>query len=299
MKKVRQFINIIKESFKNLWRNKGMGFASTVSIAAMLTLFGFVLLLILNINTSVYHLGSEIDKVVIYFQDNATTKDVNEIIKQLQDDKRVKYVKYVSKEDALKNFKESFGDKAYILDTLGKDTLPASLTVSLKDLSFTKDFANSYKDANGVLRVDYHYDLITKMMTFEKGIKYVGFAIVFILLFVSMLIIHNTIKITVANRKREIMIMKYIGAENYYIRGPFLIEGIIFGIVGAIIASLIVYYVYAYVYARTNGNMQYIFGMNLTAPNIIKNNLPIIFLCIGVGIGYIGSLISTKKFLDV
>lgn len=299
MNRVRQCINIIKESFKNLWRNKGMGFASTVSIAAMLTLFGFVLLLIVNINTSVYQLGSEIDKVVIYLEDHINSKDVNEIIKTLDQDNRVKSVQYVSKEQALNNFKESFGEKAYILDTISKDTLPASLTVALKDLSYTKDFAKSYSDAKGVLRLDYHYDLISKMMIFEKGVKYIGFAIVFILLFVSMLIIHNTIKITVANRRREIRIMKYIGAANSYIRGPFLIEGIIFGIVGAVAASCIVYYIYSFVYSKTNGNMQYIFGMNLTSPEIIRNNIPVIFLCIGVGLGYIGSLISTKKFLDV
>lgn len=299
MNRVRQCINIIKESFKNLWRNKGMGFASTVSIAAMLTLFGFVLLLIVNINTSVYQLGSEIDKVVIYLEDHINSKDVNEIIKTLDQDNRVKSVQYVSKEQALNNFKESFGEKAYILDTISKDTLPASLTVALKELSYTKDFAKSYSDAKGVLRLDYHYDLISKMMIFEKGVKYIGFAIVFILLFVSMLIIHNTIKITVANRRREIRIMKYIGAANSYIRGPFLIEGIIFGIVGAVAASCIVYYIYSFVYSKTNGNMQYIFGMNLTSPEIIRNNIPVIFLCIGVGLGYIGSLISTKKFLDV
>lgn len=299
MRKTRQFLNILKESFKNLWRNKGMGFASTISIAAMLTLFGFVLLLILNINTSVYQLGSELDKVVIYLKDDIIPQDVNNLIKDMEKDERVKEIRYVSKEDALQEFKENFGDKSYILDTIEKNTLPASLTVSLKDLSYAKNFSESIKDKTGIERVDYHYDLISKMIIFEKGIKYVGFGIVLILLFVSILIIHNTIRITVTNRRREINIMKYIGATNAYIRGPFLVEGIIFGIVGAFIAIIIVYFSYSYVFGRTNAQVQNIFGMNITQPEIIKMNISIIFACIGIGIGYLGSLISTKRFLDV
>ncbi len=299
MRKTRQFLNILKESFKNLWRNKGMGFASTISIAAMLTLFGFVLLLILNINTSVYQLGLELDKVVIYLKDDIIPQDVNNLIKDMEKDERVKEIRYVSKEDALQEFKENFGDKSYILDTIEKNTLPASLTVSLKDLSYAKNFSESIKDKTGIERVDYHYDLISKMIIFEKGIKYVGFGIVLILLFVSILIIHNTIRITVTNRRREINIMKYIGATNAYIRGPFLVEGIIFGIVGAFIAIIIVYFSYSYVFGRTNAQVQNIFGMNITQPEIIKMNISIIFACIGIGIGYLGSLISTKRFLDV
>ena len=182
---------------------------------------------------------------------------------------------------------------------MDKDVLPASLTVSLKDLKFIKEFGDSYKDVNGIIRVDYHYDLISKMMVFEKGIKYVGFAIVLVLLFVSILIIHNTIRITVANRRREIIIMKYIGATNSYIRGPFLIEGIIFGIIGALIATVIVYYGYSYVFLKINEQMNNNFGIEITSPDIIKFNISVIFACIGVGIGYFGSLISTKRFLDV
>lgn len=299
MKKIRQSLSVLKESFKNLWRNKAMGLASTISIAAMLTLFGFVLLLVLNINTSVYQLGTELDKVIIYIQDGVEPKDVNNLIKEIGEDERVKDLKYTSKAAALEEFKESFGDKSYILDTIDKNTLPASLTISLKDLAFAKEFAEDYKDYSGIERVDYHYDLISKMMIFERGIKYVGFAIVLVLLFVSVLIIHNTIKITVANRRREINIMKYIGATDSYIRGPFLIEGIIFGIVGAIIATIIVYYGYSYVFGKANEQMQNIFGMDITSPEIIKVNISIIFACIGIGIGYLGSLISTKRFLDV
>lgn len=299
MRRIRQLLSMLGESFKGLRRNIGMALASIISIASMLTLFGMVLLLIININSSVYHLGNELDKVVIYLKDEVTTDSVNNMIKTISSDERVKTVQYTSKEMALENFKKSFGDNAHILDSLPKNTLPPSLTVTLKDLSYASDFSEVGKSFDGVIKVDYHYELVKKMMSVENGVKYVGTAIVMVLLFVSILIIHNTIKIAVANRSREINIMKYIGATDAYIRGPFLIEGAIFGILGAILSFALVFYVYSYFYAQVGFDVQNIFGIHITTPESIGRNISIIFMCIGIGIGYLGSLASTQRFLDV
>jgi len=299
MKIIRQAFNIIKESIKGLRRNMTMALASTVSVAAMLTLFGFVFLLILNINGAVYHLGGELDKVVVYLDDGLPANDVNNLISEIGSDERVKKIQYTSKDQALDSFKEGLGEKAYILDSLPENTLPASLVVTLKDLSYASEMASEIKEHKGIERVDYHYELVQKMMVFEKGIKYIGYAIVLILLLVSVLIIHNTIKIAVTNREREINIMKYVGATNSYIKGPFLIEGVIFGVVGALIAFLIVYYGYEFLYGEVNVKIQNLFGMSISTPDKIRNNLSVIFVCIGAGIGYLGSLVSTERFLDV
>ncbi|RVU55126.1 permease-like cell division protein FtsX [Anaerosphaera multitolerans] len=299
MRIIRQAVNILKESFKGLRRNMTMALASTVSVAAMLTLFGFVFLLILNINSAVYHLGGELDKVVVYLKDDLSTEGINELIDDIGKDERVKQIQYTSKEKALEDFKEGFGEKAYILESLPENTLPASLVVTLKDLSYAGEIAQEVKSNQGVERVDYHYELVQKMMVFEKGVKYIGYAIVLILLLVSVLIIHNTIKIAVSNRQREINIMKYVGATNSYIRGPFLIEGIIFGLFGAVLAFFIVYYGYIFLYDKISIQIQNLFGMGISTPDEIRNNLSVIFLCIGSGIGYLGSLVSTERFLDV
>ncbi len=298
MKIIRQAINIFKESIKGIFRNSAMSLASIISIAAMLTLFGFVFLLMLGINSSVYRLGNKLDKVVIYLEDNISVDQINELIGDIGADERVKEVKYTSKEKALEEFKESFGDNADILDTVDEDTLPASLTISLKDLSYSDEVVKSFENHEGVYKINYHYELVHKMINLEEGVKYVGFAIVMILFLVSILIIHNTVKIAVANRRKEIEIMKYVGATNGYIRGPFLIEGIIFGIIGALIAFGIVYYVYNYYHGRIETSIE-TYGINLLSPKSIAENISVIFLCIGVGIGYLGSLLSTKRFLDV
>ena len=298
MKIIRQMINVIKEAFLGIFRNSGMSLISIVSISSMLTLFGFVFILVLGINSTVYRLGNELDKVVVYLEDNVSADLVNSLIDVLANDKRVKEVNYTSKQEALEIFKESFGENSDILDSVEEDTLPASLDISLKDLSYSKEIAGMLEGREEIEKIDYHYDLINKMINIEKGVKYIGYAIVFVLFLVSVVIIHNTVKIGVSNRQREINIMKYVGASDLYIRSPFLIEGIMFGIIGALIAFVIVYNIYCYYYGKVDSYIQN-YGINLLDPISIYQNVSVIFLCIGIGVGYLGSLLSTGRFLDV
>lgn len=110
---------------------------------------------------------------------------------------------------------------------------------------------------------------------------------------------HNTIKIAIANRENEISIMRYIGATNSYIRGPFLIEGILFGVFGALIATFLTVNFYSYLFERINMELFKITNIDLVSVELVKNDLFIVYLCIGIGIGYLGSLFSTKRFLNV
>ena len=296
MKIIRQFFNVVKESFSGLWRNKTMSFTSIISIAAMLTLFGVVMLMIVNLNGLAYQTGEKLDKVVFFLKDEASPSDVNDFIDELHNNNKVKKVSYVSRDEALKEFKESFGDNSKILENIpGGNPLPASVTVEMKKLSYGKEIEDKYKDLPIVEDHNYYYDFVTQMIKVQNGVKYVGAGIVL----VSVLIIHNTIKIAISNRRKEINIMKYVGATNTYIRGPFLINGIIFGVVGALIAGFITMKLYEILYDRLNPQLYDITHVDLVSALAIRADLLIIFLCIGVGIGFFGSLFSTKKFLDV
>ncbi len=300
MKIIRQFFNVVKESFSGLWRNKTMSFTSIISIAAMLTLFGVVMLMIVNLNGFAYQTGEKLDKVVFFLKDEASPSDVNDFIDELHSNNKVKKVSYVSRDEALKEFKESFGDNSKILENIpGGNPLPASVTVEMKKLSYGKEIEDKYKDLPIVEDHNYYYDFVTQMIKVQNGVKYVGAGIVLILVLVSVLIIHNTIKIAISNRRKEINIMKYVGATNTYIRGPFLINGIIFGVVGALIAGFITMKLYEILYDRLNPQLYDITHVDLVSALAIRADLFIIFLCIGVGIGFFGSLFSTKKFLDV
>ncbi|MDU4045611.1 MAG: permease-like cell division protein FtsX [Peptoniphilus harei] len=300
MKIIRQFFNVVKESFSGLWRNKTMSFTSIISIAAMLTLFGVVMLMIVNLNGFAYQTGEKLDKVVFFLKDEASPSDVNDFIDELHNNNKVKKVSYVSRDEALKEFKESFGDNSKILENIpGGNPLPASVTVEMKKLSYGKEIEDKYKDLPIVEDHNYYYDFVTQMIKVQNGVKYVGAGIVLILVLVSVLIIHNTIKIAISNRRKEINIMKYVGATNTYIRGPFLINGIIFGVVGALIAGFITTKLYEILFDRLNPQLYDITHVDLVSALAIRADLFIIFLCIGVGIGFFGSLFSTKKFLDV
>ena len=169
----------------------------------------------------------------------------------------------------------------------------------MKKLSYGKEIEDKYKDLPIVEDHNYYYDFVTQMIKVQNGVKYVGAGIVLILVLVSVLIIHNTIKIAISNRRKEINIMKYVGATNTYIRGPFLINGIIFGVVGALIAGFITMKLYEILFDRLNPQLYDITHVDLVSALAIRADLFIIFLCIGVGIGFFGSLFSTKKFLDV
>lgn len=300
MKIIRQFFNVVKESFSGLWRNKTMSFTSIISIAAMLTLFGVVMLMIVNLNGLAYQTGEKLDKVVFFLKDEASPSDVNDFIDELHSNNKVKKVSYVSRDEALKEFKESFGDNSKILENIPDgNPLPASVTVEMKKLSYGKEIEDKYKDLPIVEDHNYYYDFVTQMIKVQNGVKYVGAGIVLILVLVSVLIIHNTIKIAISNRRKEINIMKYVGATNTYIRGPFLINGIIFGVVGALIAGFITMKLYEILYDRLNPQLYDITHVDLVSALSIRTDLFIVFLCIGVGIGFFGSLFSTKKFLDV
>lgn len=277
-----------------------MSFTSIISIAAMLTLFGVVMLMILNLNGIVYQTGEKLDKVVFFLKDDASPSDVNAFIDELHNNKNVKKVSYISRDEALKEFKEDFGEKSKILENIpGGNPLPASITVEMKELSYGKKVEDKYKSLPIVEDCNYYYDFVTQMMKVQNGVKYVGAGIVLILVLVSVLIIHNTIRIAISNRKKEISIMKYVGATNTYIRGPFLIDGIIFGIIGALIAGFITLRLYEILFDRLNPQLYDITNVDLISALSIRQDLYIIFVCIGVGIGFFGSLFSTKKFLDV
>ncbi len=298
MKFLRQCINVLKEGLKSLWRNKAMGFASTISIAAMLILFGFISLMVLNLNTIVYQTTGKVDKVIFYLKDNIGADKVNDIIQNIGKEENVRNISYVSKEMAMDSLKEQFKDKSSVFDNFDISKLPASLVVEMKSLEKSRDLIEKVKDFDGIDKYSFMGDLVDKMASIKRGVKVLGAGIVAVLVFVSIVIINNTIKVAVSNRKKEISIMKYVGASNSYIRGPFLIEGITFGIIGAILAFLVINTGYSKLYTiimREISSMD----LKLASPKLIAFDLLTIFLSIGVGIGYLGSLMSTKKFMDV
>ena len=301
MRWIRQFGNKIKEAFQGIARNKGMSLLSVISIMAVLVLFGVVVLLVLNMTGLVNETEKKVDKVVVYLTDDASEEAIQDIISKAESTGYVKDVSFTSKEQAWEDFSKNMelSNDAYFLEGMEENPLPASLTLQLSNIKQAKAVANTLQSMPGVYQVDYLNELIGKIVQVNDWVRILGVVIVAILLIIAIVLIHNTIKSTIANRSQEIQIMKYIGASNGYIRRPLLIEGLVFGVVAGALALVLVYLGYKGMFGMFDERLNVLMGLKLIRPEDMLQDMAIMFLCIGVGVGLIGSSLSLKRFLNV
>lgn len=297
--KFRVFKNMIKQGIQSMWRNRGMGLASVTSIAAVLMILGVVLILVLSINNIVYDTKAKVDEIEIFLYNDITSEEMDAIEEVALSKEGVLSIIFRSKEQAIEIMKKDWEEDAYLLDGIEEKVLPNAYIIQLTDIQYADDVVNSIKNMKGVEKINYHKEMIDKLMLIANYIRLSGLVLTGILVFISVFIISNTIKITVAARKREINIMKYVGATNGYIRGPFIIEGILLGLLGALLSILIVYYGYEYLFETINDQLYELLLTSLVPPKDLFKDIVIIFIAIGTGIGALGSLVSLKRFLNV
>lgn len=295
----RIFKNTLKQGFQGAWRNRGMGMASIGSIAAVLIILGLVLIMILSINNLVMETKGKFDEIQVFLEDNISEEVSRAIEKETLESSGVLTVVYKPREEALQDMKKGWEENAYLLEGLETNPLPNSYIVKLKDIEYAEEVVNKISELNGVEGVNYYQDLIEKMLLIANYVRGGGLIIIIILLLISVFIISNTIKITVAAREREVNIMKYVGATNGYIRGPFVIEGVLFGLIGAVLSILIVNKGYSYFFHSLSTELYVLFTVYLVPPKALIKDISIIFVAIGMGIGALGSMVSLKRFLNV
>ncbi|MBV1817576.1 permease-like cell division protein FtsX [Anaerosalibacter bizertensis] len=294
----RIFKNILKQGFQGMWRNRGMGIASVGSITAVLIILGMVLIMILSINNIVSETQNKFDEIQIFLEDDIKKEEIETIGNKIKSSDGVKNVKFLTKEEAMKDMKEDWGEEGDLLEGLEENPLPNSYIIQLEDIEYADAVVENIKGMKGIEEVKYYRDIIEKLLSTANYIRITGIIIIVILMAVSVFIISNTIKITVTARKREVNIMKYVGATNGYIRGPFIIEGILLGLIGALLSILIVNYGYDYLFKVINEKLYVLFTVYLVAPHTLLKDISIMFIAIGVGIGTLGSLVSLKRFLN-
>lgn len=297
--KFRMFKNILKQGLQGAWRNRGMGWASIGSITAVLIILGIVLIIILSINNVVLEIKNNFDEIEVFLENGLEKDQLVKIEQKIKSSPGVTSVTYQSRDQALEIMKREWGDEGYLLEGLEGNPLPDAYIIQLKDIKYANGIVDNLKGVQGVEDIKYYREIIEKLLTMANYIKIAGIVIIVILMFISVFIISNTIKITVTARKREINIMKYVGATNGYIRGPFIIEGILLGLIGAALSIVIVNYGYQYMFRIISEKLYVIFTVYLVNPHILLSDITIMFTAIGVGIGTLGSLVSLKRFLNV
>lgn len=276
-----------------------MGLASIGSISAVLIILGVVLILILSINNLVLEVKTKFDEVQVYLELDMEAKDMESIEESIKSIEGVLSAVFRSKEQGLEIMKEEWEGDSYLLDGLEENPLQDSYIIQLKDIKYADKVVKEIKSIKGVEDVKYYKDIIDKLMVIANYIRLGGIIVIGVLVLVSVFIISNTVKITVASRRREINIMKYVGATNGYIRGPFIIEGVLFGFIGAVVSIIMINYGYEYFFKSVSDKLYVLLTVYLVSPALLVKDVTIMFTVIGVGIGALGSILSLKRFLNV
>lgn len=287
----------IQDSLKSLRRNKTISTASAATVAATLFILGIFLLTILNVKQGILEVESKVE-VKVFLKDTITTKQQGELEKKIKAVDGVVEVVYESKSQAMDKFKKQLGDQnKSLVDGLEKDNpMPNSYVIRVQKPETVSTVVNNIKGLEGIDTIKDGREVVDKLLAITRTIKWVGSIIFMLLIGVSLFLIGNTIKLTLYSRRREIGIMKYIGATDWFIRWPFIIEGMIIGVAGGVVADLALYYAYKMTYIKASTGLMMI---QLVSPQYVLTTILGLFLVSGIVIGSLGSILSIRKFLAV
>ena len=286
-----------KQAFVQFFRNRGMTLASLISITAMLIILGMFFFLSVNVSFLTESIKSQFDTIEVYLLDDTTSDQAKVMIESLNAMDEVESVQLITKDMAMDEFKERWGENAYLLDGLGENPLPNSLRITLTDIEGGDMTAAICRTFTGVEDVRYYKDEIDRIIKISDTIQRGALIVIAFLIVVSIVVVSNTIKITVMSRRSEIEIMKYVGATNWFIRGPMLLEGMIIGVVAAACALGICAALYIRFCESFGEQVNVMFSTDLVEPHFLIVNLIAIFMSLGVSIGAVGSIISMRRFL--
>ena len=292
---------LIGEGFRNVFKNKKSTIASLIIMCATMFVFGIFFMVEENVN----HLTKNIEQqqgISVFISDEATDAQRLELENKIRNMEYVNTVTFKTKEDALEEMKNLFKDKKNLLATYEQDNpFKASFVVTLTDLEQAMNVQTQIENASDIVaNVVARSDTMEALVKIADGVKIISIVILVILIFISIFIITNTIKLTVHARRKEISIMKYVGATNGFIRWPFMVEGMIIGLFSVLISLAILCPVYNAVAEKIETAL---IAERLEIPLLTLQEmfvpLLIVYLVLGIGIGALGSAISMRKYLEV
>lgn len=294
--KIKTFEYFIRESVISLRRNSLMSFASISTVALSLLILGIFLVMVLNLNNMASVLESQV-QISVYLQDNLSDHEMREIGTRISKLPGVTQVLYVSKEEAMSRFKTRLGEQQGLLTALGEtNPLPNAFEVKVDKPERVKPVAEAAGQLKGVENAKFGQEVVENLFNLTKLMRIFGLILIIFLAMAALFIISNTIRITVFARRREIAIMKYVGATDWFIRWPFLLEGMFLGIGGALIAVLLIGQIYG---GLTREIYQTLAFLPLIPQYPFITNISIVLLIVGATIGALGSSISLRKYMKV
>lgn len=283
------------EGFRNVWVNRLMSLASVTVLMACLIIMGAGIKIYFNINNVVDKVQSQ-NVVMVYVADDASEDETTQIGTSLKGISNVESCEFVPKEVAFQEQIQSMGGDAALFEGFDEIPLPDAYKVTVKDLSQFENTVSQIKQINKVDSVRENSDLASKLLSLRHAVSIVSVGLVIMLFLVALFIISNTIRITMFSRKLEISIMKAVGATNWFIRWPFMIEGMILGTISGIVSLGVLWGLYAVaekVFAQTLS----LIGFSLVPFSEYWWQILLVFVAIGLFTGGFGSLVSMAKYL--
>ena len=291
---------LIGEGFRNVFKNKKSSGASLAIICATMLIFGLFFVILENINNMVREL-EEKQGIQVFIKGDASEEQIQDLENQIKILNGVNTITFVSKEDALNSMREKLGNKQNLLAGWDEDNpFRASYVITLTDLNLSSEIQDSVAKIDSVYSVESKDEVIEALVFIANIIRIISFSILGLLIVISMFIISNTIKLTVHARRKEISIMKYVGATDNFIRWPFIIEGVLIGILAAIISIVLIAAIYLFASGLVMKSSQLVInGLSLLSFDTMINLLILVYMVLGIGIGVLGSSLSIRKYLKV
>ena len=295
--KINTINYFIVDALKSIKRNITVSFAAMLTVLVTFFVLGTFTLVGLNFNKTIEDVADKIE-IKVYLQDDIKLVNQREVEIKLSEQDGVKAVTYESKDEAFTKLKKDLEGNSGMLEgySLENNPLASSYIVTLEDASYAGDVSKAVEDMTGVESITNQQELIEKISNVVDFVQILGVVLFFVFIGVSIFLIMNTIKLAVYSRRREVGIMKFVGATDWFIRWPFVIEGMIIGAVGSLLATAILYFIYRGVFGFIASNLLI---ANLVPVSFVLTTLLGGFLLGGILVGAIGSIAALRKFLVV
>lgn len=296
------FTYLVRQGLHSMRANRLMTFASMGVLTVCMVLIGLAYLLGVNVDAIVEYIGEQ-NESIVYLEDGLSEEQIADIDSQIRATPGVVSVTYVSPEDVLATYSSMLDEYANMYEAFQNDNpFTANYRVVIQDISQLQQISDQLSQIDGVLRVKAPLDLSEAFTSIQRVVNYVSYGLVAVLAIVSIVVINNTIRITVFARRKEIGIMKLVGATNGFIRFPFFVEGTTSGLISAALASGIVcgaYYALCQWYVENPSNFSQMFGGQLVPLASVWYYIVIGFVVLGFVLCGIGTATSIRKHLNV
>lgn len=287
---------LTKEGIRNLYVNRLMSVASVSVLFSCMVMIGIAFMIMVNINMFIGNVEDQ-NVIMVFIEDEATEEQVEELGSLLRGLSNVRECKFVAKDSGFAQLKDEMGDSSVLFDGLESNPLPDAYEVSLKDTDKFEETVNRISELPNVLHIRENRQLAQQLSGLRNTVSYVSAGMIALLLIVSLFIVSNTIRITMDSRRLEINIMKSVGATRWFIRWPFMVEGMALGLISGVLALLAVWLIYS---LAGNSVVKMLSGIGMTGIVPFGKYALILlaaFALLGVLAGAVGSAVSITKYL--